>query len=106
MAPHLERGESEYVSHAALAWVGVNHPIDGCVAFRTRNEPCVDGMGDGSDVIMIGDSWMAGIAPPLVDVSGQPYRNHSVGGRRRSRKSRWAGSFRVAARSSSSTRPP
>lgn len=38
------------------------------------------GMGDGSDVITLGDSWMAGIAPNLIDVSGQPYRNHSAGG--------------------------
>jgi hypothetical protein len=28
----------------------------------------------------MGDSWMAGIAPNLIDVSGQPYRNYSAGG--------------------------
>jgi hypothetical protein len=38
------------------------------------------GKGDGSDVIAIGDSWMAGIAPALQRVSGQPYRNYSAGG--------------------------
>jgi hypothetical protein len=38
------------------------------------------GKGDGSDVITIGDSWMAGIAPALRTVSGQMYRDYSVGG--------------------------
>jgi lysophospholipase L1-like esterase len=38
------------------------------------------GKGDGKDVIELGDSWMAGIAPQLNMVSGQPYRNYSAGG--------------------------
>ena len=48
------------------------------------------GAGDGSDVVLIGDSWMSntlqvegtggGIAPSLIQVSGQPYRNYGVQG--------------------------
>ena len=48
------------------------------------------GKGDGSDVILIGDSWMSntlqvegtggGIAPALIQVAGQPYRNYAVQG--------------------------
>jgi hypothetical protein len=40
------------------------------------------GMGDGSDVITIGDSWMnlgsVGIQQSLVAASGQPYRTYGV----------------------------
>lgn len=47
----------------------------------TGSEMPVDlGEGDGSDVITLGDSWMAGIAPALQRVSGQSYRNYSAGG--------------------------
>jgi hypothetical protein len=48
------------------------------------------GEGDGSDVVLIGDSWMSntlqiegtggGVAPSLIAVSGQPYRNYGVQG--------------------------
>jgi hypothetical protein len=48
------------------------------------------GMGDGSDVVLLGDSWMSntlqiegtggGIAPSLIQVSGQPYTNYGVQG--------------------------
>jgi hypothetical protein len=42
------------------------------------------GMGDGSDVITIGDSWMSlgfdGIQTALRDASGQPYRVYGVAG--------------------------
>ncbi len=48
------------------------------------------GKGDGSDVILLGDSWMSntlqiegtggGIAPALQQVSMQPYRNYAVQG--------------------------
>ncbi len=44
------------------------------------------GMGDGSDVITIGDSWMnlgsVGIQQSLLAVSGQPYRTYGVPGTR------------------------
>jgi len=53
--------------------------------------PHVDlGKGDGSDVILLGDSWMSntlqiegtggGISPALQQVSMQPYRNYAVQG--------------------------
>jgi hypothetical protein len=44
------------------------------------------GKGDGSDVIMIGDSWMSlfqpmsGIQGGVLKASGQPYRPYSAGG--------------------------
>jgi hypothetical protein len=48
------------------------------------------GKGDGSDVVLLGDSWMSntlqiegtggGIAPALQQVSMQPYRNYAVQG--------------------------
>jgi hypothetical protein len=48
------------------------------------------GMGNGSDVVLLGDSWMSntlqiegtggGIAPSLIQVSGQPYTNYGVQG--------------------------
>jgi hypothetical protein len=48
------------------------------------------GKGDGSDVILLGDSWMSntlqiegtggGIAPALQQVTMQPYRNYAVQG--------------------------
>jgi hypothetical protein len=48
------------------------------------------GMGDGSDVVLLGDSWMSntlqiegtggGIAPALIAASGQPYANYGVQG--------------------------
>jgi hypothetical protein len=48
------------------------------------------GKGDGSDVVLIGDSWMSntlqlegtggGISPALIKVSGQRYRNYAVQG--------------------------
>jgi lysophospholipase L1-like esterase len=44
------------------------------------------GKGDGSDVIMIGDSWMSlfdpmsGIQGGVLKASGQPYRSYSIGG--------------------------
>jgi len=48
------------------------------------------GMGDGRDVVLLGDSWMSntlqiegtggGIAPSLIQVSGQPYTNYGVQG--------------------------
>jgi hypothetical protein len=48
------------------------------------------GKGDGSDVILLGDSWMSntlqiegtggGISPALQQVSMQPYRNYAVQG--------------------------
>jgi hypothetical protein len=44
------------------------------------------GKGDGSDVIMIGDSWMSlgntmtGIQGGLLKASGQPYRPYAIGG--------------------------
>jgi hypothetical protein len=48
------------------------------------------GMGDGRDVVLLGDSWMSntlqiegtggGIAPALNQVSGQPYTNYDVQG--------------------------
>jgi hypothetical protein len=48
------------------------------------------GMGDGKDVVLLGDSWMSntlqiegtggGIAPSLIQVSGQPYTNYGVQG--------------------------
>jgi hypothetical protein len=44
------------------------------------------GMGDGSDVITIGDSWMSygvnggGIERGLLEASGQPYRTYGVAG--------------------------
>jgi hypothetical protein len=55
------------------------------------NPPHADlGKGDGSDVILLGDSWMSntlqiegtggGIAPALQQVSMQPYRNYAVQG--------------------------
>jgi lysophospholipase L1-like esterase len=49
------------------------------------------GEGDGSDVLLIGDSWMSntlvespvgGIGPALIAVSMQPYRDRSVQGSR------------------------
>jgi len=44
------------------------------------------GKGDGSDVIMIGDSWMSlggpmtGIQGGVLKASGQPYRPYGIGG--------------------------
>jgi hypothetical protein len=48
------------------------------------------GKGNGSDVVLMGDSWMSntlqlegtggGIAPSLQGASGQPYRNYAVQG--------------------------
>ncbi len=44
------------------------------------------GKGDGSDVIMIGDSWMSlggpmtGIQSGVLKASGQPYRPYGIGG--------------------------
>jgi hypothetical protein len=48
------------------------------------------GKGDGSDVVLLGDSWMSntlqlegtggGIAPSLISLTGQRYRNHAVQG--------------------------
>jgi hypothetical protein len=48
------------------------------------------GKGDGSDVVLLGDSWMSntleiegtggGIAPALVLAAGNPYRNYAVQG--------------------------
>ncbi len=48
------------------------------------------GKGDGTDVILMGDSWMSntlqiegtggGIAPALIQVAGEPYRNYAVQG--------------------------
>ena len=44
------------------------------------------GKGDGSDVIMIGDSWMSlfdpmsGIQGGVLKASGQPYRAYAIGG--------------------------
>jgi hypothetical protein len=48
------------------------------------------GKGNGSDVVLMGDSWMSntlqiegtggGISPALIQVSGQPYRNYAVQG--------------------------
>ncbi|HLK35727.1 MAG TPA: SGNH/GDSL hydrolase family protein [Polyangiaceae bacterium] len=48
------------------------------------------GKGNGSDVVLLGDSWMSntlqvegtggGIAPALQQVSAQPYRNYAVQG--------------------------
>ncbi len=48
------------------------------------------GKGDGTDVVLMGDSWMSntlqvegtggGIAPALIAVAGVPYRNYAVQG--------------------------
>jgi hypothetical protein len=48
------------------------------------------GKGDGSDVVLLGDSWMSntlqvegtggGISPALIAVAGLPYRNYAVQG--------------------------
>ncbi len=48
------------------------------------------GVGDGTDVVLLGDSWMSntleiegtggGIAPALVQVAMKPYRNYAVQG--------------------------
>jgi hypothetical protein len=48
------------------------------------------GKGNGSDVVLMGDSWMSntlqvegtggGIAPALMQVAAQPYRNYAVQG--------------------------
>ncbi|MDD9935198.1 MAG: SGNH/GDSL hydrolase family protein, partial [Myxococcales bacterium] len=51
------------------------------------DDPAADlGMGDGSDVIAIGDSWMnlgtVGIQQSLAAASGQPYRAYGVPGTR------------------------
>jgi hypothetical protein len=67
--------------------------VDGTTAPESggANPPRPDlGKGDGSDVILLGDSWMSntlqiegtggGIAPALQQVSMQPYRNYAVQG--------------------------
>ena len=50
----------------------------------TASEPMDQGMGDGSDVVTIGDSWMnlvvAGIEQSLDRASGQMYRHHAFPG--------------------------
>jgi hypothetical protein len=48
------------------------------------------GVGDGKDVVLLGDSWMSntlqiegtggGIAPALIKAGGKPYRNYAVQG--------------------------
>ena len=53
----------------------------------TSPKPSVDlGQGDGSDVVMIGDSWMSfidtGIEQSITRISGQPYRLYGVPGTR------------------------
>ncbi len=60
--------------------------LDGS-AFQTRQDL---GVGNGSDVVLIGDSFMSntleiegtggGIAPALIQVADQPYRNYAMQG--------------------------
>ncbi len=62
-------------------------PADPDAPADPADDPAVDlGMGDGSDVVAIGDSWMnlgsVGIQQSLVAASGQPYRAYGVPGTR------------------------
>jgi hypothetical protein len=80
----------------ADATSGTPSPLDGGGDDGTTAESSAPvmhpdlGKGDGSDVILLGDSWMSntlqiegtggGIAPALQQVSMQPYRNYAVQG--------------------------
>lgn len=72
----------------AAAAAGSGATMEGAPAAGSMAEvPREDlGMGDGSDVIAIGDSWMllgaTGIQLSLVRLSGQPYRTYGVPGTR------------------------
>lgn len=88
------RAQAEPMAGSVLATGGVSAPpvgADGSTIESGQPDdgvaPRADlGVGNGSDVITIGDSWMnaflAGIQQSLVRVAMQPYRTYGVGGTR------------------------
>ena len=82
--------DSNRISHrfaiglAALLWLTACGDDDPAPATPSVDAGRADlGAGDGSDVITIGDSWMAPfIQPGILTASGQPYRTYGVPGTR------------------------